>query len=460
MKGTLNLSLLIFGIFCTTHTSAQKVNILGNAYVQNNLGIGVTTPDVRIDVLQNGMTARLKPSTAGHSAFMEINNSTASLRCLFGSDGTGFTGTADQFSIATWSNHPIRFFTNQAERMVISNAGKVGIGTTNPDEKLHVAGTIKANGEIQSHIANYGLIHYSGDVSMGTFIDATAGQFGTESNHPLWFFTGNNADPTMALNNTTGHVGIGTTNPEEKLHVAGTIKATGELQSHSIFYGLKHSNGNVSMGTYIDANSAQFGTESNHPLWFFTNNNGDPSMVIQDSTGLVGIRVTVPQTDLHIKQSLTSIARGIELERADNANDWRILIDTDDDFSFYFNNILKTWLWDTDGSFHMLSDRRLKKDIVMMESTLLKVLALAPATYHYIDAENSSVPMSSGFMAQDVQALFPDLVSEKNGFLGLNYVGFIPVAIKAIQEQQAIIQSQEERIAKLEAAVEELMKKI
>ena len=102
-----------------------------------------------------------------------------------------------------------------------------------------------------------------------------------------------------------------------------------------------------------------------------------------------------------------------------------------------------------------------------MESTLSKVMALEPATYHYLDAENADTPRSSGFMAQDVQALFPDLVSEKNGYLGLNYVGFIPVAIKAIQEladwvggQQTIIDAQEERIAKLEAAQEEMVRKM
>ena len=64
-------------------------------------------------------------------------------------------------------------------------------------------------------------------------------------------------------------------------------------------------------------------------------------------------------------------------------------------------------------------------------------------------------------MAQDVQKIFPDAVVEnelKNGEkrLGINYQYFTVLAIKGLQEQQQQIQSQEERIAKLEALVKTL----
>jgi hypothetical protein len=71
-------------------------------------------------------------------------------------------------------------------------------------------------------------------------------------------------------------------------------------------------------------------------------------------------------------------------------------------------------------------------------------------------------------MAQDVQKLFPEAVSEmemKNGekMLGINYQYFTVVAIKGLQEQQAMIARQEERIAKQEernAAQEERIAKL
>ncbi|HOZ80354.1 MAG TPA: tail fiber domain-containing protein, partial [Ferruginibacter sp.] len=80
--------------------------------------------------------------------------------------------------------------------------------------------------------------------------------------------------------------------------------------------------------------------------------------------------------------------------------------------------------------------------------------------YHYLD-NHPTDRFSNGFMAQDVQKIFPDAVVEnelKNGEkrLGINYQYFTVLAIKGLQEQQQQIQSQEERIAKLEALVKTL----
>ena len=77
----------------------------------------------------------------------------------------------------------------------------------------------------------------------------------------------------------------------------------------------------------------------------------------------------------------------------------------------------------------------------------------------YIDAGSTTQSKTNGFIAQEVQSLFPEVVSEKNGYLGISYESMIPLAIKAIQEQQVIIDTQEERIAKLEALVQELIAK-
>ncbi len=47
-----------------------------------------------------------------------------------------------------------------------------------------------------------------------------------------------------------------------------------------------------------------------------------------------------------------------------------------------------------------------------------------------------------GFLAQDVQALFPELVEEdKDGYLYVDYVGLIPVLVESVKEQQEQIDS-------------------
>ena len=47
-----------------------------------------------------------------------------------------------------------------------------------------------------------------------------------------------------------------------------------------------------------------------------------------------------------------------------------------------------------------------------------------------------------GFIAQELQEIFPDLVKEDDlGYLGIDYIGLIPVIVEAMKEQQTIIES-------------------
>ena len=87
------------------------------------------------------------------------------------------------------------------------------------------------------------------------------------------------------------------------------------------------------------------------------------------------------------------------------------------------------------------SDRRFKKNITPLESSLSKVLSLNGVSYDWrIDEfpERRFKPGSNiGLIAQDVQTLFPELVStSRDGFLSVSYSGFTPVLIEAIKEQQ------------------------
>ena len=54
----------------------------------------------------------------------------------------------DVFRIDAVANNPIRFATNDTERMRILNSGNVGIGTDSPGKTLEVVGDISASGKL------------------------------------------------------------------------------------------------------------------------------------------------------------------------------------------------------------------------------------------------------------------------------------------------------------------------
>ncbi len=166
-----------------------------------------------------------------------------------------------------------------------------------------------------------------------------------------------------------------------------------------------------------------------------------------------------PTYEIHVKQAGLASTNGIRSERNDNTNNWVTNIDGSDDYNFYYNGALKGYIRDSDGVYVTNSDRRLKQDIEPISSVLGNLLQLNPSKYYYIDAGSAPSTKSNGFIAQEVQTLFPEVVAEKNGYLGISYESMIPIAIKAIQEQQVIIDAQEARIAKLEALVQDLIAK-
>lgn len=62
------------------------------------------------------------------------------------------------------------------------------------------------------------------------------------------------------------------------------------------------------------------------------------------------------------------------------------------------------------------------------------MLALNPVSYNW-KTEATGTPQHTGFIAQAVQTIFPDLVSQgPDGYLTLNYAGFAPYIVKAVQQ--------------------------
>jgi hypothetical protein len=102
-------------------------------------------------------------------------------------------------------------------------------------------------------------------------------------------------------------------------------------------------------------------------------------------------------------------------------------------------------------AFGSWSDRRLKENIIDLPSQLANITALRPVEFDYIESEGGGHQL--GFIAQEVEEIYPDLVGERqDGMKTLSGMGKMEARlIKAIQEQQATIEALTARIAALES---------
>ena len=130
-------------------------------------------------------------------------------------------------------------------------------------------------------------------------------------------------------------------------------------------------------------------------------------------------------------------------------------------------------MWYT-GTLKAPSDERLKKNIQDLEPVLDKVMQLKTKTYEFdretYDYANLANGPQIGFIAQNVQSLFPTLVEEERhvfetsvneetgqvieeevNILGLSSIEMIPILTKAIQEQQVLIEELKAEVEQLKA---------
>lgn len=131
------------------------------------------------------------------------------------------------------------------------------------------------------------------------------------------------------------------------------------------------------------------------------------------------------------------------------------------------------------------SDERWKKNIrsISATSTLDKIMLLSPKKYEWKADEFPGMGFdptrsSYGFIAQDLEKIFPDLVTNKKstldpkekhtqksegknvtGYYMVDYIGLIPILTKAIQEQQQIIEKQQQIIENFDERIKALENK-
>jgi hypothetical protein len=90
-------------------------------------------------------------------------------------------------------------------------------------------------------------------------------------------------------------------------------------------------------------------------------------------------------------------------------------------------------------SFGCASDMNLKKNIVNLDGALDNMDHIRGVYHDWID-ENQSKDRQIGVIAQEVQAVYPELVTKgENGYLSVNYPKLTAVLIQAVKELKAIV---------------------
>lgn len=169
----------------------------------------------------------------------------------------------------------------------------------------------------------------------------------------------------------------------------------------------------------------------------------------------VGIGTATPSADLDIKQQADSF--GIRLKSALASFGWSTYVDNSGNYVFQKGNTIMSYIDGATGNIILVSDSSRKKAIRPMPEVMDHMMQLQPKTYSY--THDATRNRTLGFLAQDVEHIFPEFVATGgNGYKAVGYANFGIVAIKAIQEQQELMQQQDELIAKLKKRIAALEK--
>ncbi len=306
------------------------------------------------------------------------------------------------------------------------NIGNVVIGTdVSTSGKLEVVNGDAAN--------EAGRFVQTGGTQSAIFAQSSAGAGG--------FFT---SDTGPALLTGIGNVGIGAAIPAARLHIVGngeSVRLQGNTPTITFLPGAGNGGGYARLVGGVLA----LGTDNLNNVALTPG--GKSAVVANGFNGYVGIgEVNGTDASLRVLQK----EGGILLQNNNNGNFWEFSASAVDGSLQFFNSTLGAGFpagTFTAAGLYVPSDRRLKTDIEAISSGILaKLMKLSPVTYRYI-AEKADATHSLGFLAQDVQAIFPELVAQSNdrdgkkGYLSINYGGFGVLAVKAIQEQQTEIEA-------------------
>jgi hypothetical protein len=390
-------------------SSPDKSRQLSSLFVGGAVGIG--TVDVKRTLHVQGHEIH----SGGQGAGFSFSNRQSTNLVETPTAGERWVWYAHEGKARLWSG---------SDKLSVTAEGNIGIGTIKPTAKLEVVGggggtiDLKVSGRLQSNNNDGGLW-----VSDDRFIG------GYENKVGFW----NGGAWRLTVHNN-GYVGIGTQYPDRTLDIAGTVRATDEIQTTSAnafrmvqgAYGVFFRNDNTN--TYLLLTNAwdPYGSWNNlRPL---TINNASGEVYLGNLDVADNFTATVRCGDFKIGHPSRRGAPG------------RALVDYGDTLHVNYNG---DWANVTiRGNVKTPSSRQLKENIQTLSSQVAKrvISTLEPVTFFYKqDAEKS---LCLGFIAEDSPA---EVASSNHDAIIINHI---------VSALTRVVKDQQQSIEKLEAQVD------
>lgn len=352
-------------------------------------------------------------------------------------DNAGNSSNRDAFVVGTRGSGNVF-----NEMFRVESSGRVKIGTGGPEAILHVdGGHIRVRNSLYLGIS--GSVNTAPDIYMtssgliaadNTLSIAIDGSGSGSGNFRIISGGLNTTDATnelLRVNSETGYVGIGTTTPQNLLHVAGPMRIEGN-NGPILFLGNETTAEGPPArdGAVIHYIGTGIFSESTHDAVVFEKT--DYNAVIPDGGFAFANR------GMDGNRRISMVIRGNDRVGIGEVNPSHLL---------HVNGIARS----TQASFATSSDLRVKEDITPLSDGLNTIMRLRPVSFHYkpdyVEGKQGTEGLKRGFIAQEVEAVVPEMVTQAvedigNGqtvedFRILSNADFTPILVKAVQELKA-----------------------